>query len=66
MCAAENMQRQDLSDVECVESIVEMIEDDSYAAMGESPVKRISNLLGRLDSVRVSRERGSDVAPAAE
>lgn len=43
MCAAENLQRQDLSDVESVEAIVEMvdaelIEESEYAVMGKEPV----------------------------
>jgi hypothetical protein len=66
MCAAENLQREDLSAIETVEAIVEMIdaelvEDSEYVAFGTTPVQRIVKLLGRLDSVRRSEDRGYEV-----
>lgn len=71
MCAAENLQRQDLSDVESVEAIVEMvdaelIEDSEYAGMGKDSVSRVAKLLGKLDSVRRSEERKSEVKKVAK
>jgi hypothetical protein len=35
-----------------------LIEDKEYASMGERPADRVKNLLGRLNSVRGSEERG--------
>ena len=53
MCAAENLQREDLSAVEQVEALVEMIdaeliEDEDYASFGTDAKHRVSRLLGRL------------------
>ncbi len=61
--AAENMQREDLSAIETIEAIVEivdaeLIEDKEYASMGENPADRVKTLLGKLDSMRRSKERG--------
>jgi len=64
MCAAENMQRDDLSAVEEVHAIVEMvdaelIEDFEYGGMGETPVERVGKLLKQMASASNSRSRGS-------
>ncbi|GAJ05277.1 unnamed protein product, partial [marine sediment metagenome] len=64
--AAENLQREDLSAIETIEANVEMvdaelIEDKEYASMGKNPADRVKTLLGKLDSVRSSQERGSSV-----
>jgi len=61
--AAENLQREDLSAIEAIEAIVEivdaeLIEDVEYLSMGETPADRVKSLLGKLDSVRRSEERG--------
>ena len=61
--AAENLQREDLSVIEIIEAIVEivdaeLIEDKEYASMGKNPANRVKNLLGRLDSMRRCKERG--------
>lgn len=53
MCAAENLQRQDLGAVEIVHAITElidaeMIEDDTYSLSAESPIERVKWLLGKL------------------
>ena len=69
--AAENLQREDLSAIETVEAVVEimdaeMIEDKEYAAMGKSPADRVKTLLGTIDSVRRSRERGFNPAKEAK
>jgi len=40
----------------------ELIGDKKYASMGKNPVDRVKTLLGKLDSVRSSRERGSEVS----
>ncbi|GAF99255.1 unnamed protein product, partial [marine sediment metagenome] len=65
--AAENLQREDLSAIETIEAIVEivdadLIEDKEYASMGKNPADRVKTLLGKLDLVRRSQERGSSVS----
>ena len=57
--AAENLQREDLSAIEAIEAIVEivdaeLIEDKEYASMGKAPIDRLKTLLDKLDSVRRS------------
>ena len=71
MSAAENLQREDLSTIETIEAVVkiidaELIEDKQYAAMGKSPADRVKPLLGTIDSVRRSRERGFNPAKEAK
>ena len=68
--AAENMQREDLSAIEIIEAIVEivdaeMIEDKQYATMGKTPGGRVKSLLGGLHSARSSKIRGSEVSKEA-
>ncbi len=65
--AAENLQREDLTVFETIETVVdfvdaELIEDREYASIGKTPADRIKTLLGKLDSVRGSRDRGSKVS----
>ena len=65
--AAENIQREDLSAVEMIEAIVEivdaeLIEDKEYSTMGKNPVTRVKTLLGKLDSIRATNDRGSNVS----
>jgi len=65
--ADENFQREDLTVFETLETVVgivdaELVDDKEYASMGKTPVDRVRTLLGRLDSVRSSRKRGSKVA----
>jgi len=55
MCAAENLQRQNLPDAETIETIVEMvdvelIEDVEYAALGKKPVTSLCSSRSRLNS----------------
>lgn len=55
MCAAENMQRQDLGAVEEVYAITElidaeMIDDETYSLSAETPTERVKWLLNKLDS----------------
>jgi ParB family chromosome partitioning protein len=55
--AAENLQREDLSAVEEIEAIVEVVDaelngDKEYASMGKKPANRVKALMGKLDSVR--------------
>ncbi len=64
--AAENLQREDLSAIEMIEAIVEivdaeLIEDKEYALMSKNPADRVKTLLGKLDSMRSSKERGSSI-----
>ncbi len=65
--AAENLQREDLSAIETIEAIVEivdaeLIEDIEYSSMGRKPADWVKTLLARLDSVRSSQERGYEVS----
>ncbi len=66
LSAAENALREDLTVFEAVEGIVDMvdaelIDDPEYVSMGDNSVDRIRALLGKLDSVRRSEERGSSI-----
>ncbi len=68
--AAENLQREDLSAIETIEAIVEivdaeLIEDIEYLSMGKTPADRVKTLLGKLDSVRRSKELGYEVGTQA-
>ncbi len=65
--AAENLQREDLSAIETVEAIVEIVdaelmEDKEYLSMAKTPADRVKTLLGKLDSVRRTQEKGSSVS----
>ncbi|MGD9158549.1 MAG: ParB/RepB/Spo0J family partition protein [Desulfobacteraceae bacterium] len=67
MCAAENLQRENLSVIETIETIVDLVDselcgDKVYDSMGESAILRLKNLLAKLDSIRSSRDRGSKVS----
>ena len=69
--AAENLQREDLTVFETIETVVdfvdaELIEDREYASMGKNPVDRMKTLLGKLDSVRRSEEGGYEVSKQAK
>jgi len=68
--AAENLQREDLSAIEAIEAIVEIVdaelmEDKEYASMGKNPADRVKTLLRKLDSVRRSKELGYEVGTQA-
>jgi len=67
----ERYQRKNLSAIEKIETIVEivdaeLIEDKEYAAMGKTSPDRVKTLLGKIDSVRRSRERGFNPAKEAK
>jgi hypothetical protein len=69
--AAENLQREDLSAIESIGAIAEivdaeLIEDIEYLSMGERPAGRVKALLAKLDSVRRSKELGYEVASEAK
>ncbi len=69
--AAENMQREDLSAIETIEAIVEIVdaelmEDKQYASMGKKPADRVKVLLGKLHSITNSKVRGSKVSKENE
>ena len=71
MSAAENLQREDLTVFEIIESIVEMVNaemigDKEYGSMGKIPVDRVKALLGKLDSIVTIKIRGSKVSKEAE
>jgi len=62
----ESIQREDLSAIETIEAIVEivdveLIKDKEYASMGKNPANRVRTLLGKLDTMRRSQERESEV-----
>ena len=64
--AAENLQREDLSVIETIEAIVamvdaELIKDKEYESLGKKPAERVKTFLGKLDSMRRSKERGYNV-----
>ncbi len=64
---AENLQREYLSAIEAIEGVVEivdaeLIEDQEYALLGRKPVDRVKTLLGKLDSMRRSKEQGYSVS----
>ena len=67
MCAAENLQRENLSVIETIETIVDLVDSElcgnkMYDSMGESAMYRLKNLLARLDSIRRSKNRGSSIS----
>ncbi|MBN1907401.1 MAG: ParB/RepB/Spo0J family partition protein, partial [Deltaproteobacteria bacterium] len=69
MCAAENLQRENLSVIETIETIVDLVDsglcgDELYDNMGASAILRVKNLLSKLDSIRSSMERGSKLSDA--
>jgi len=62
IAAAENLQRENYSVIETIEAIVdivdaELIENKDYAALDNSPEKRVRKLLSQLDSVRRNEHR---------
>jgi len=68
--AAENMQREDLSAIEAIDAIVEivdadLIQDKEYATMGKTPAGRVKTLLDKLDSARRSKDRGYEISDQA-
>ena len=44
----------------------ELIKDQEYGSMGKNPVDRVKALLGRLDSVRRSEQRGYEISEQAK
>ena len=69
--AAENLQREDLSAIETIEAIVEivnveLIEDVEYSSTGRTPVDGVKAVLGRLHSIISNKNRGSQVSKKAE
>jgi len=69
--AAENLQREDLSAIETIEAVVEivdaeLIEDKEYASMGKNPADRVKTLLGKLHSISITKKRGSKISKKAE
>ena len=68
---AENLQREDLSAIETIEAVVEIVdaelmEDKEYASMGKKPGDRVKALLGKLHSITISKNRGSKISKKAE
>ncbi len=66
IAVTENLQREDLSAIETIESTVVLLDtglihDKEYASMGREPLDRVKALLGKLDNMRRSKERGYKV-----
>jgi len=64
---AEKIQRENLSAIESVDAIVEiidahLIEDTEYAEMGNDPVNRVNTLLGKLNSVVNNQNKQSTIS----
>jgi len=71
LCAAENLQRDDLSAIEEVGAIVEMVDaelvgDAEYDALGHTPEERVKGLLGRLAAVEDSKKQGNKTKDVGE
>ena len=71
MCATENMQREDLSAVEMVGAIVELIDaelidDEEYASKGGMPVERVKWVLGRLTGADNAKSKNYEVTDRAQ
>jgi len=65
--AAENLLRQDLSALETIAAVIDIVDvemgnDPWYLTVGKTPLERVHKLLAKLDSIRRSRERGSVVS----
>jgi len=69
--AAENLQREDLSAIETIEAILEivdaeLIEDIQCLSMEKTPADRVKTLLGKLHSISISKKRGSKASKKAD
>jgi len=67
--AAENLLRQDLSAIESIEAIIEIIDvemskEPEYLTVGKTPLERVHKLLSKFDSIRVSKNMGSLISKA--
>ncbi|MBT4026273.1 ParB/RepB/Spo0J family partition protein, partial [Desulfobacula sp.] len=64
---AENLLRQDLSAIESIEAFIDIIDvemgkEPEYLTVAKTPLGRVNKLLSKLDSIRVSKDRGSLVS----
>ena len=62
--AAENLLREDLSAIESIEATIEIIDaemgkEPEYLTAGKTPLERVYQMLSKLHSIRVSKDRGS-------
>ena len=69
--AAENLLRQDLSAIESIEATIEIIDvemgkEPEYLTVGKTPLERVHKLLSKLDSIRVSKDKGSMLSKAMD
>ena len=67
--AAKNLLWKNLSAIETIEATIEIIDVKMekgpwYLTVGKTPLERVEKLLSKLDSKRLSRERGSIVSKA--
>ena len=68
---AENILREDLSVIESIEATIGIIDVEigkmpEYLTVGKTPLERVHKLLSKLDSIRVSKDRGSMVSKEAD
>ena len=71
MSTSENILRQDLSAIESIEATIaiideEMEKDTWYLTGGKTPLERVHKLLSKLHSIRVCKDKGSQVSREAE
>ena len=69
--AAENLLRQDLSAIESIEATIEIIDvgigkEPENLTVGKTPLERVHKLLSKLDSIRVSKDKGSMLSKAMD
>ncbi|WP_299984045.1 ParB/RepB/Spo0J family partition protein [Desulfobacula sp.] len=69
--AVENNLREDLSAIESIEATIEIIDVEmgkspEYLTVGKTPLERVHQLLSKLASIRVSKDRGSMVSKEAD
>ena len=68
---AENLLRKDLSAIETIEATIDIIDVekskiDNTLTVGKPPLERVHKLLSKLDSIRVRKNRGSQVSKEAD
>ena len=68
---AENLQREELPVIDEIRSIVELVDvelgkEEEYLSLEKPPLERVTKLLSKLHSIRVSQNRGSRVLAESE
>ena len=67
----ENILRQDFSAIESIEATIKIIDvemgkDPWYLTVGKTPLERVHKMLSKLHSIRVCKDKGSQVSREAE